>query len=468
MTAVLVLEDGRIFRGEPYGALGQGLGEAVFTTGMTGYQETLTDPSYHRQIVVQTAPQIGNTGWNDEDDESARDPGGGLRGARPRPDAVELALPASARRGAARGRGSSASRASTPARWCGTCASRARCAPGCSPVTRWPPTTSWSSAVRQSPPMEGADLYGAVTTREPYVVPADGEQPVPGGRAGRRDQVEHAADAGRAGHRDPRAARGRPPIAEIEALGAGRVLPVQRARRPGHGRRAGGAHPGRCWSGGSRSSGSASATRSSPGRWAAAPTSCATATAASTSRSSSTPPGGWRSPSQNHGFAVRGRGGGAVGEPVRPGRDHPHLPQRRLRRGPAGARRARVQRAVPPRGRGRAARRRGPVRPVRRAHGGSADAPPRRHQARAGDRLRPDRHRAGVRVRLLRHPGLPGAARGGHPRLAGQLQPGDDHDRPGVRRRHLHRADHPGVRGEGDRQGAAGRASWPRSAGRPR
>ena len=70
MTAVLVLEDGRIFRGEPYGALGQGLGEAVFTTGMTGYQETLTDPSYHRQIVVQTAPQIGNTGWNDEDNES--------------------------------------------------------------------------------------------------------------------------------------------------------------------------------------------------------------------------------------------------------------------------------------------------------------------------------------------------------------------------------------------------------------
>ena len=71
MTAVLVLEDGRIFRGEAYGALGEGLGEAVFTTGMTGYQETLTDPSYHRQIVVQTAPQIGNTGWNDEDDESS-------------------------------------------------------------------------------------------------------------------------------------------------------------------------------------------------------------------------------------------------------------------------------------------------------------------------------------------------------------------------------------------------------------
>ncbi|MBE9373419.1 glutamine-hydrolyzing carbamoyl-phosphate synthase small subunit [Saccharopolyspora sp. HNM0983] len=70
--AALVLEDGRIFRGEAYGETGSTLGEVVFTTGMTGYQETLTDPSYHRQIVVQTAPQIGNTGWNDEDDESSR------------------------------------------------------------------------------------------------------------------------------------------------------------------------------------------------------------------------------------------------------------------------------------------------------------------------------------------------------------------------------------------------------------
>jgi carbamoyl-phosphate synthase small subunit len=72
VTALLVLEDGRMFRGTSYGATGRALGEAVFCTGMTGYQETLTDPSYHRQIVVQTAPQIGNTGWNDEDDESAR------------------------------------------------------------------------------------------------------------------------------------------------------------------------------------------------------------------------------------------------------------------------------------------------------------------------------------------------------------------------------------------------------------
>jgi len=70
--AVLVLEDGRSFRGDAYGAVGETVGEAVFSTGMSGYQETLTDPSYHRQVVVMTAPHIGNTGINDEDDESRR------------------------------------------------------------------------------------------------------------------------------------------------------------------------------------------------------------------------------------------------------------------------------------------------------------------------------------------------------------------------------------------------------------
>lgn len=70
--AVLVLEDGRTFRGSSYGAVGETLGEAVFVTAMSGYQETLTDPSYHRQIVIQTAPHIGNTGITDDDDESAK------------------------------------------------------------------------------------------------------------------------------------------------------------------------------------------------------------------------------------------------------------------------------------------------------------------------------------------------------------------------------------------------------------
>ncbi len=72
VPAVLVLEDGRIARGQSYGAIGTTFGEAVFTTGMSGYQETLTDPSYHRQVVIMTAPHIGNTGVNDEDGESHR------------------------------------------------------------------------------------------------------------------------------------------------------------------------------------------------------------------------------------------------------------------------------------------------------------------------------------------------------------------------------------------------------------
>ncbi|HSU34159.1 MAG TPA: glutamine-hydrolyzing carbamoyl-phosphate synthase small subunit [Propionibacteriaceae bacterium] len=70
--ALLVLEDGRTFRGRSFGAVGETFGEAAFVTAMSGYQETLTDPSYHRQVVIATAPHIGNTGWNDEDDESGR------------------------------------------------------------------------------------------------------------------------------------------------------------------------------------------------------------------------------------------------------------------------------------------------------------------------------------------------------------------------------------------------------------
>jgi carbamoyl-phosphate synthase small subunit len=71
-TAYFVLDDGRIFEGNSWGATGKTFGEAVFQTGMTGYQETLTDPSYHRQVVVMTAPHIGNTGINLEDNESKK------------------------------------------------------------------------------------------------------------------------------------------------------------------------------------------------------------------------------------------------------------------------------------------------------------------------------------------------------------------------------------------------------------
>ncbi|GAA3241770.1 hypothetical protein GCM10020256_65060 [Streptomyces thermocoprophilus] len=141
VPAVLVLEDGRIFRGRAYGAVGETFGEAVFSTGMTGYQETLTDPSYDRQIVVATAPQIGNTGWNDEDDESRRIWVSGYVVRDPaRVPSNWRATRSSTRSWSTRE--SSASPASTPAPSPATCASAAPCAPGSSPARPSPPRPS--------------------------------------------------------------------------------------------------------------------------------------------------------------------------------------------------------------------------------------------------------------------------------------------------------------------------------------
>ena len=174
-AALLVLEDERIFRGESFGAVGESLGEAVFTTGMTGYQETLTDPSYHRQIVVQTAPQIGNTGWNTEDDESARIQVAGYVVRDPSRRAsnwrstgsLQDALRAQGVVGVA---GIDTRAAVRHLRERG--AMRAGVFSGPSLAS----DESLVERVRQSPPMEGADLYGAVTTAKPYVVPAVGER----------------------------------------------------------------------------------------------------------------------------------------------------------------------------------------------------------------------------------------------------------------------------------------------------
>ncbi|MFE7529386.1 glutamine-hydrolyzing carbamoyl-phosphate synthase small subunit [Kitasatospora sp. NPDC057542] len=173
--AVLVLEDGRTFRGQAYGALGETFGEAVFNTGMSGYQETLTDPSYHRQVVVMTAPQIGNTGWNDEDDESkqiwvagyvVRDPArvaSNWRSRRPLDEELvnqgvvgisgidTRALTRHLReRGAMR---------------CGIFSGEALA-----------DQATLLARVQQSPEMKGADLCAEVATTEPYVVPAIGEK----------------------------------------------------------------------------------------------------------------------------------------------------------------------------------------------------------------------------------------------------------------------------------------------------
>ncbi|MEU3454399.1 glutamine-hydrolyzing carbamoyl-phosphate synthase small subunit [Micromonospora sp. NPDC006766] len=170
--AILVLEDGRTFHGEAYGSVGETFGEAVFNTGMTGYQETLTDPSYHRQVVVQTAPHIGNTGVNGEDDESSRiwvagyvvrDPArissnwratGGLEDRLAAEGVVGISgVDTRALTRHLRDRG----------------AMRV----GISSVDDDP--HALLDRVRRSPQMVGAYLSTEVTTAEPYVVPAQGE-----------------------------------------------------------------------------------------------------------------------------------------------------------------------------------------------------------------------------------------------------------------------------------------------------
>ncbi len=170
--AILVLEDGRTFHGEAYGSIGETFGEAVFATGMTGYQETLTDPSYHRQVVVMTAPQIGNTGVNGEDDESAR-----------------IWVAGYAVREASRTHSSWRASGGLEDRLVaegivGICGldtraltrhlrERGAMRVGVSSVDD--DATALLERVRRQPPMAGADLVGDVTTAAPYVVPAEGE-----------------------------------------------------------------------------------------------------------------------------------------------------------------------------------------------------------------------------------------------------------------------------------------------------
>jgi carbamoyl-phosphate synthase small subunit len=178
--AALVLEDGRIFRGSAYGARGTSLGEVVFSTAMTGYQETLTDPSYHRQIVVQTAPQIGNTGWNDEDDESARiwvagyvvrDPArtpSNWRSLR----SLDHELAEQGVVGIAEVDTRTLTR---HIREHGAMRAGVFSGDALSAGTATRPDADLLAEVLASPGMQGADLAGEVTTPRPYVVPAQGE-----------------------------------------------------------------------------------------------------------------------------------------------------------------------------------------------------------------------------------------------------------------------------------------------------
>ncbi|MEU9734638.1 glutamine-hydrolyzing carbamoyl-phosphate synthase small subunit [Streptomyces sp. NPDC048002] len=175
VPAVLVLEDGRIFRGRAYGAVGVTFGEAVFSTGMTGYQETLTDPSYHRQVVVMTAPHVGNTGVNDEDPESARiwvagyvvrDP------ARvPSNWRSKRSLDEELRRQGVVGISGVDTRALTR-----HLRERGAMRVGVFSGNALPDEGTMLAEVRQAPEMKGADLSAEVATKEAYVVPAIGEK----------------------------------------------------------------------------------------------------------------------------------------------------------------------------------------------------------------------------------------------------------------------------------------------------
>jgi carbamoyl-phosphate synthase small subunit len=170
--AILVLEDGRTFHGEAFGAVGETFGEAVFATAMTGYQETLTDPSYHRQVVVQTAPHIGNTGVNGEDDESDRIWVAGYVVRDPARLASNWrATGALADRLAAEGVVGIAgvdTRALTR-----HLRERGAMRVGVSSVDLDP--AALRSRVLQAPEMVGADLSGEVTTPRAYTVAAEGE-----------------------------------------------------------------------------------------------------------------------------------------------------------------------------------------------------------------------------------------------------------------------------------------------------
>jgi carbamoyl-phosphate synthase small subunit len=172
--SALVLEDGRVFRGEAFGAWGTTLGEVVFCTAMTGYQETLTDPSYHGQIVVATAPQIGNTGWNDEDDESARIQVAGYVVRDP------ARIPSNWRSRRSLGEelasqgivGIAGVDTRTLTRHI---RERGAMRAGVFSGDALTDVDGMVQVVRDSPRMKGADLSGAVSTKETYVVAAEGE-----------------------------------------------------------------------------------------------------------------------------------------------------------------------------------------------------------------------------------------------------------------------------------------------------
>ncbi|MEN8374691.1 MAG: glutamine-hydrolyzing carbamoyl-phosphate synthase small subunit [Gemmatimonadota bacterium] len=172
-NAYLLLEDGRAFPGEPFGALGPAHGEAVFNTVMCGYQEVLTDPSYARQIVVMTAPQVGNYGVNGADPQSSKVQVAGFvvrdLSRAPASWRSEGTLEDYLTEAGVAGLTGVDTRALTRHIRSAGAMRAAIAAPGTD-------KDALLAEIRAQPGMEGRDLSGEVTTAEPYVTPAAGRR----------------------------------------------------------------------------------------------------------------------------------------------------------------------------------------------------------------------------------------------------------------------------------------------------
>ena len=436
-------------------------GEVVFNTALSGYQEIVTDPSYAGQVITFTYPHIGNYGVNADDDESRRPfcPGVIVRDLaaagqqlaghwRPR------RAPRAPRRPRHRRHRHPPPHPAPPRRRRAARRVRHRRGGGARRGgERAAPTASTSSPT--------------VTTAEPYTV-GDDDAPfrvVAYDFGIKRTILRHLVGVGCRVEVVPAST----PAADVLARDPDGVFLSNGPGDPGRG--------GRRRRERARARGRGAGVRHlprppdpRPRARRPTPTSCRSATTAATTRCATRPPAGSRSPARTTTTP-------STPTPRAGGADVTHV---NLNDGVVEGFRVRdvprVQRAAPPGGRARAPTTRATcstTSPTLMTETGSLkDAPDRAEAHRPRDdphhRQRPDRHRPGLRVRLLGHPGVPGAARRGLPRRAGELEPGDDHDRPRVRRRHLRRAARRREPAPHHRARAARRAAARPSAARPR
>ena len=453
--AVLVLEDGTRHAGRAYGARGTHPRRGRLRDR---HDRLPGDP--HRPVATparsccMTAPHIGNTGMNDEDPESRRIWVVGLHRARPLPRRLELprrrsrSTTTSSRDGVVGISGIDTRAVTRHIRDAGACAA------GSSPARMPPSAPTSSSRLVRDGAADGRAGTSPPRSRSPRptVTPGDGRADrQPRGARPRRQAVARSTTSPPAASRCT-CCRRTSRSSSCRAIEPGRGVLLERPRRP---RR----HPtttssccAACSTTACRSSASASATSCSAAR-----SGLGTYKLPFGHRGINQPvldkaTGRVEITAHNHGFAVDAPLEGVFDSPNGYGRvevSHVGLNDDvveglRALDIPAFSVQYHPEAAAGPHDANYLFDR---FRDLRRSRqqppeGQQANAQARRHQERPRHRLRPDRHRPGLRVRLLGHPGLPRAARGGRARHPRQLQPGDDHDRPRLRRRDLHRADH--------------------------